>query len=261
MTASFAIDSLTKRGENSWRLSYHSVSEDGVRGKRLYKTFSGCSGKREARARAQSFLAELAAKAPSSGGPTIAALLEEEMARLLSTRAIEDSTYRGYAEGIKRLEWLGKGEIGGTALSKRESLDSLHGRSVRDWRRRRLLPRPAPDGQGFARLTTAVVLVGGECRFHWLRRTFTATMIAAGVDVRTMSTWFGHPDPSTTLKLYVDLDETAMTGSVDVLGKALPSGGADCSFERTFRSKPPGCRIVSFYEVSGRIVRESGRKA
>lgn len=122
-------------------------------------------------------------------------------------------------------------------------------------------PDPHRVGREFAGLATAAGLAGGECRFHWLRHTFATTMIAAGVDVRTVSAWLGHSDPSTTLNLYVDLDEEAMADSVDVLERALSSGKADCSLRQAFGSKPAGCQIVSFDKISERAVRESARKA
>ena len=409
MTASFAIDSLTKRGDKSWRLSYHSVSADGTRGKRLYTTLVNCSGKREARAKAQEFLAQKATKVPSSGGPTIATLLNEEASRLLSTRAIEDSTHRGYAEGIKRLDWLGDIKAGDLAeedvvrritemielgyspstindtlqlcrravrlamtksliqkdvtlgirgpkrqqtkprsLTREElrrlvallgqtsgylptairlalstgmrvgeicalqwkSVDLRHGwlkveqaigrgskgrtylKAPKTASSARKLPiepglatalearrseqrlrcknvgrafsenlfvigdidgtflDPHAVSREFAGLVTAAAIADGKCRFHWLRHTFATTMISSGVDVRTVSAWLGHSDPSTTLRLYVDLDETAMAESVNILEKALAPDRANSSLERTLGNKQNGCRIVSFGEIS-----------
>ena len=122
-------------------------------------------------------------------------------------------------------------------------------------------PDPHRIGREFAGLATAAGLAGGECRFHWLRHTFATTMIAAGVDVRTVSAWLGHSDPSTTLKLYVDLDEAAMADSVDVLERALSSGKANCSLRQALGSEPTGCQIVAFDEISGRAARRSAKKA
>lgn len=56
-----------------------------------------------------------------------------------------------------------------------------------------------------------------DCTYHELRHTFTTTMIAEGVDVRTVAYWLGHSDPGFTLRVYCDADKSAVLKSVGVV--------------------------------------------
>ena len=78
----------------------------------------------------------------------------------------------------------------------------------------------------FSKLTAALGIADGECKFHWLRHTFATGLISGGVDVRTVAAWLGHTDPGFTLRTYVDLDERALRGSVDVVSRnfEVPEG-------------------------------------
>lgn len=87
----------------------------------------------------------------------------------------------------------------------------------------------------FAELAKAFSIAKGECRLHWLRHTFATSMIAKGVDVRTVAAWLGHSDPGFTLRTYVDLDEAAMADSVGTLADSLtppPGFAAPPSFAK-----------------------------
>lgn len=68
--------------------------------------------------------------------------------------------------------------------------------------------------RSFGTVARAFGIANGECGFHWLRHTFATRMFERGVDVRTVSAWLGHADPSITLRYYVDLNETALAESV-----------------------------------------------
>lgn len=88
--------------------------------------------------------------------------------------------------------------------------------------------RPNDLGSRFADLCRSFSIADGKCRFHWLRHTFATTMIALGVDVRTVAAWLGHADPGFTLHIYVDLNERAMEDSVSMVSSLLsvPAGYA-----------------------------------
>lgn len=76
---------------------------------------------------------------------------------------------------------------------------------------------PVKLERSFTQVSKAFKVAGGECRFHWLRHTFATSMISGGVDVKTLSAWLGHADPGFTLRVYVDLDDEAMAGSLSVV--------------------------------------------
>ncbi len=50
---------------------------------------------------------------------------------------------------------------------------------------------------------------GFDCTPHDLRHTFATFMIAGGADVRTVSDYLGHANPSMTLNIYADVDPEA----------------------------------------------------
>lgn len=106
----YAIDSLTKRG-GSFRLSYHSVSDDGTIGKRIFRTIGGCRNKRDAVARASAFLADLSAEEKSPATRRKEQTMREfrlaQIEEMRSMKAIERSTRSGYLGDLNRLGELG----------------------------------------------------------------------------------------------------------------------------------------------------------
>jgi len=70
----------------------------------------------------------------------------------------------------------------------------------------------------FAALTTKL---GIRCRFHDLRHFSVTTLIAAGVDVRTVSTRHGHATATMTLNRYAHALPAADREAAAVLGRAL----------------------------------------
>lgn len=73
----------------------------------------------------------------------------------------------------------------------------------------------------FVGLADAFGIAGGKCRFHWLRHTFATSLIAGGVDVRTVAAWLGHVDPGFTLRTYAHKNESALLASLDVVSSGV----------------------------------------
>lgn len=62
---------------------------------------------------------------------------------------------------------------------------------------------------------------GFECTLHDLRHTFATYMIAEGADVRTVSDYLGHANPSMTLDIYADVDPEAKRSAVKYIEGAF----------------------------------------
>jgi integrase len=111
---------------------------------------------------------------------------------------------------------------------------------LRDYRRRMLELRmalgagkPSPDALVFCRLSGEPLppndvthrwrmATGGKWVFHALRHTHASALIAAGVDIVTVSRRLGHSSPLITLRAYAHLfhkvDATAAAAIAKVLG-------------------------------------------
>lgn len=81
--------------------------------------------------------------------------------------------------------------------------------------------RPSTLHTLFVGLADAFGIAGGRCRFHWLRHTFATSLIAGGVDVRTVAAWLGHVDPGFTLRTYAHKNESALLASLDVVSSGV----------------------------------------
>lgn len=104
----FVRDSLVRRGEKSWRVSFHPVYDDASRGEREFFTISNCVSRREANRLAEEIRAQLEEEARRGLGreletPTVLDYQREWAESLMATRAVADSTAMGYVGGIKAL--------------------------------------------------------------------------------------------------------------------------------------------------------------
>lgn len=75
----------------------------------------------------------------------------------------------------------------------------------------------------FTKLAARLGLKGTErkLRFHSLRHTYATQWVAAGGDVRTLSSVMGHADASMTLNVYASVDERAMARGASLADAAL----------------------------------------
>lgn len=64
-------------------------------------------------------------------------------------------------------------------------------------------------------------VAGGLCRFHDLRHFSVTTLIAAGVDVRTVASRHGHASATMTLDRYAHALPAPDVAAADILGRAL----------------------------------------
>jgi integrase len=67
-------------------------------------------------------------------------------------------------------------------------------------------------------------LIGTEgriCTFHDLRHTFATAAIAAGVDVKTVSSILGHANAAMTLNVYASADPDAKRRAADIIERAI----------------------------------------
>jgi integrase len=72
--------------------------------------------------------------------------------------------------------------------------------------------------------------VKGRWKFHALRHTHASALIAAGVDIVTISRRLGHSSPAVTLRVYSHLFDATDVTAADAIGKVLganrvPTGG------------------------------------
>jgi integrase len=73
-------------------------------------------------------------------------------------------------------------------------------------------------------LSSAMNLIGTEgkrCTFHDLRHTFATAAIAAGVDVKTVSSILGHANAAMTLNVYASADPDAKKRAAAVIDRAI----------------------------------------
>ena len=63
--------------------------------------------------------------------------------------------------------------------------------------------------------------VGGKWKFHALRHTHASALIAAGVDIVTISRRLGHSSPAITLRVYSHLFADTDTTAADAIDKVL----------------------------------------
>ena len=80
-----------------------------------------------------------------------------------------------------------------------------------------------PDGFR-ARFDRWRQVAGVTCRFHDLRHFAAATMLAAGVDVRTVADILGHADVAVTLRMYAHTTPGGMADAADAIRRALVGG-------------------------------------
>jgi integrase len=83
---------------------------------------------------------------------------------------------------------------------------------------------PAMLGKEWRTISRALNLVGTEgrtCTFHDLRHTFATAAIAAGVDVKTVSSILGHANAAMTLNVYASADPDAKRRAACVIDKAI----------------------------------------
>jgi integrase len=62
---------------------------------------------------------------------------------------------------------------------------------------------------------------GRRCTFHDLRHTFATAAIAAGVDVKTVSSILGHANAAMTLNVYASADPDAKKRAADIIEQAI----------------------------------------
>jgi integrase len=73
-------------------------------------------------------------------------------------------------------------------------------------------------------LSSSMSLIGTEgriCTFHDLRHTFATAAIAAGVDVKTVSSILGHANAAMTLNVYASADPDAKKRAADIIERAI----------------------------------------
>jgi integrase len=63
--------------------------------------------------------------------------------------------------------------------------------------------------------------VRGRWKFHALRHTHASALIAAGVDIVTISRRLGHSSPAITLRVYSHLFAHTDTTAADAIGRLL----------------------------------------
>jgi integrase len=63
--------------------------------------------------------------------------------------------------------------------------------------------------------------VRGKVTFHALRHTHASALIAAGVDIVTISRRLGHSSPDITLRVYSHLFDKTDTAAADAIEKVL----------------------------------------
>jgi len=83
---------------------------------------------------------------------------------------------------------------------------------------------PAMLGKEWRTISRALNLVGTEgrtCTFHDLRHTFATAAIAAGVDVKTVSSILGHANAAMTLNVYASADPDAKRRAASVIDAAI----------------------------------------
>ena len=76
---------------------------------------------------------------------------------------------------------------------------------------------------------------GFDCTPHDLRHTFATFMIAGGADVRTVSDYLGHANPSMTLNIYADVDPEAKVQALKYIEGAFDD--ADSVLRREMRQR------------------------
>jgi integrase len=74
-------------------------------------------------------------------------------------------------------------------------------------------------------LEAAGVTPGRENGFHALRHAFASTLLADGVDIRTLAEYLGHHDPGFTLRVYTHLMPSSEQRMREAIDRAL---GPDC---------------------------------
>lgn len=77
---------------------------------------------------------------------------------------------------------------------------------------------PTQLGKDFA---TFCKMNGFDCTLHDLRHTFAAFMVAEGADVRAVSGYLGHANPSMTLDIYADVNPEAKERAVKYIEGAF----------------------------------------
>jgi integrase len=63
-----------------------------------------------------------------------------------------------------------------------------------------------------------------KVKFHALRHTHASALIAAGLDVVTVSKQLGHSSPKVTLDTYSHLFERTSTAAADAIAAAMRGG-------------------------------------
>lgn len=91
------------------------------------------------------------------------------------------------------------------------------------------------------RYAAGLGLVGSQGRrpvFHDLRHTFATVAIAAGVDVKTVSSILGHANAAMTLNIYADADPEAKRRAADAVAAAMEGGATEPG--QVVRFRPTG---------------------
>lgn len=112
--------------------------------------------------------------------------------------------------------------------ARQESVYALKGRelSPRDY----ILGPPggyySPNalGKGWKQLAAAMGVRGTEGRlptFHDLRHTYASTAVAAGIDIKTVSSSLGHSNAAMTLNIYASADPDAKRRAAEVMDRVM----------------------------------------
>lgn len=88
--------------------------------------------------------------------------------------------------------------------------------------------------RAFSDLLGLVGTQGRRVTFHDLRHTYATAAIAAGVDVKTVSSQLGHANAAMTLNTYADADPDAKRRGADAVAEAMAGGTAQADV-LTFR--------------------------
>ena len=124
--------------------------------------------------------------------------------------ALDDGTMR---ELERHRTWMeSRSEFCGVALDTHAYLFSDHESGIEPW-------RPDRVSLAFRRLCAELELPG--IRFHDLRHFAATNLLAAGIDVRTVSGRLGHANAATTLGTYAHFVGAADRHAADVLGKVV----------------------------------------
>lgn len=162
-------------------------------------------------------------KEPKTSGSRRTVAYPAPVARALSARRAEmmEEAIRAGVSFSPDMFVLGRIDRDGTTGDFR----FLHPRTL--WERWR----------AFSDLLALIGTQGRRPTFHDLRHTYATTAIAAGVDVKTVSSQLGHANAAMTLNTYADADPDAKRRGADAVADAMAGGMARAN---VFMFRPNG---------------------